>query len=167
MNFQIKVACVVLMAIAASTPAFGMAGLLKEPGLSLSAPASTRLSNVKTPENVKRLLSVLRSKKQKFVGGYFVNWETHLYYAGETSKLDQFLDDLATAGGRIHLHFSKKVNGTRLDLGGEVMDSDPAQWEVAHDPNLGEDRFDVIIFLGDGKIDLEKLHLPEMRQESR
>jgi hypothetical protein len=168
MKAHVATVLVVFSALLAATPAFGMGGLLKEPSLSFSVPAATgtaELGKTKMPEPLQKLLNVLSDKKRKFVGGYFINWETHLYYAGDASQLDRFLDELAKAGGRIHLQLSKAASGTMLKLGDDVMQSGPAQWEVAHNSSLGDDRFDVTIYLGDGKIDVEKLHL-ELRSQT-
>ncbi len=167
MKTHVAIGFACFCAVQAASPAFGMGGLLKQPGLAFSTSASTgaaELGKAKLPAQTQKLINVLSDKKQKFVGGYFINWETHLYYAGDAAHLDRFLDELAKAGGRIHLHLSKAMSGTTLKMGDDVMESGPAQWEVAHNPFLGDDRFDVTIYLGDGKIDPEKLHL-ELKSE--
>jgi len=133
---------------------FGMGGTLNSPSISVSA-ASGR--------NGADWLAVLSNKKYKFIVGDFINWNTNLYYSGDTASLNAFLKDLAAVDGTaLQIAFSKESKTAASAFGGEHAGSGPCQWQIFHS-GFGPEEFHVTIFLGDGKIDISQLNLPAIQ----
>ena len=157
MPFRMLSASVFLVAMAVSSRAFALGGLLKEPGIAM-----------KNTDRGAAVQKILSDKKYKFLGGIFINAHTTLCYSGDTAQLNLFLDDLSKVEHvKLHVQFSKTAVGPTLSLGDSVMEIGASQWQVMHNGWLDEDRFQVIVYLGDGKIDLEKLYLPETAAGTR
>jgi hypothetical protein len=134
-----------------------MGGSLNSPSISVAA-ASGRDGN--------DWLAVLGNKKYKFVVGDFINSSTNLYYAGDTDSLNAFLADLVAVKRTIvRVSFSKESKTATAAFGGNGSPSGPCQWHIQH---LGftPEVFNVTIFLGDGKIDIGQLQLPDIQNVS-
>ena len=141
--------------LASANRAFGLGGTLNSP--SISVPAGRTGAD---------WLAVLSNKKYKFVVGDFINWNTNLYYSGDTASLNSFLKDLAAVDGTvIQVAFSKESKTAASAFGGDGAPSGPCQWKIFHSGSAPE-AFDVTIFLGDGKIDISQLNLPAIQNTS-
>lgn len=133
--------------------AFALAGVLKSPSIAIAVDAS---GSPKSP-GLKKALDVLRDKKYEYVIGSFINSASRLCYAGETDDLNRFLDELAKIDGiQVSVSFSREKGWAESPFDGPKHKKGPCQWEVFH---MGQ-RFQVKAYLGDGKIDIEKLVLP-------
>ncbi len=151
---QLLVILAFIGSLASANRAFGLGGTLNSPSISVSA-ASGR--------NGADWLAVLSNKKYKFVVGDFINWNTNLYYSGDTASLNSFLKDLAAVDGTlIQITFSKESMTAASAFGGDGAPSGPCQWKIFHS-GFGLEVFDVTIFLGDGKIDISQLNLPAIQ----
>jgi hypothetical protein len=87
-----------LIFAASSVPAWALAGELKQPGLAFPSEFPQALQQ--------QIQTNLARADCEFVGGHFVNWNTHLNYNGSVTALNQFLAGLAQIpGARIWVHF--------------------------------------------------------------
>ncbi len=144
-------AILAVLSLLAAREAFALGGTLERPSLSVSA-ASGR--------NAKDWLDVLSKKKYHFISGDFINWNTNLYYGGDTASLNDFLADLAAVEGTtIRVSFSKEAKTAQPAFGGDEKLRGPCQWWIQHS-GFEPEVFQITIFLGDGKIDVSQLTLP-------
>src|SRR5271169_5523591 len=115
---------VMLLALAAAREALALGGTLETPSIAV-ATASGR--------DAKEWLGVLANKKYKFIVGDFINSTTNIYYAGDTSSLNDFLDDLsAVEGTTIHISFSKESKTAVAAFGSDEAHRGPCQWHIQH-----------------------------------
>jgi hypothetical protein len=146
---------ILLVVIVAPTEVFALAGgALAKPAVAVPAGSSIRQAN-----------KVLADAKYEFVTGSFLNSATTLFYRGDTRKLGFFLSELSSVKGTVvSLKFSRKRGWVDTTGWGPEGKAGAYQWRVFHMALLnGGRRFQVTVFLGDGKIDLEKLYIPPLR----
>src|SRR4051812_14539424 len=107
---RLATSLLVVLSLLAAREAFALGGTLEKPSLSVSTDSG---------RNAKDWLDVLSNKKFQFIVGDFINWNTNLYYAGDTSSLNDFLADLAAVDGTtIRVSFSKESKNAEPAFGG-------------------------------------------------
>lgn len=131
-------------------------GVLDSPSISL--PAGVQFDALK----------VLADKRHRFIRGSHINWSTALYYAGEAKDLNAFISALLDIPGTtVSVRFSKEAGVAivpAFNKANEAIGDEPCQWRVSHTAGRKTYRhFDVLVYLGDGKIDVEQLRMPVMK----
>lgn len=106
--------------------------------------------------------------KDQFLGGYFINWRSTLYFAGKTEDLNRMLDELSrTARARVAARFSSEPNDLPRPMSGMNIaikgKQGGAHWRLTHDGGTG---FGITVYLVKGGVDLTKLRLPEFVGEA-
>ena len=135
----------------APTAAFALGGTLERPGI--AEPAGTDLS---------QLRKVLAREDFTYVTGWFINAHSVLCYSGDAEDLSRFLHGLAECKGiTVSLRFSKEAGQVRSPFDRKQPDSRACQWRVEHNAWVDAGRVSVLVFLGDDRIDLDKLNLPD------
>ena len=111
-------------------------------------------------------LEVLADKQYRFIRGSHINWSTNLYYAGEAKDLGAFLTALIEIPGTtVSIRFSKEAGVATVPAfneANETIGDEPCQWRVNHTAGRKYRHFDILVYLGDGTIDIEELRLPVM-----
>jgi hypothetical protein len=110
------------------------------------------------------VLRALDAPEYKFVFGMNSQGRhVHFAYSGDTAALNAFLRRLAACDGvelRLRLF---KTKGEAPEHLGKDLKKVPCQWLVNQDLSEHPGVYEVSVFLGDGRIDLEKLELPSWR----
>lgn len=158
---RLSTALLVVLSLLSAREAFALGGTLERPSLSVSTDSG---------RNAKEWLDVLSNKKFHYIVGDFINWNTNLYYAGDTASLNDFLADLAAVEGTtIRVSFSKESKNAEPAFGGAESQRGPCQWSIQHS-GFDPATFNISIFLGDGKVDIGQLNLPAIhttKQETK
>lgn len=142
----------VLLVLPASVLAAG--GVLPKPFVGIPANSKLRSEDVN---------QVLGARKFRFVTGSWLNFNSTLYYSGKTADVMAFLDELTRVKGTtVVLRFSKSRGFADTTFWGKDGKSAPCQWRVLH----FQDQFTVTVYLGDGSVDIDKLHFPPLKPES-
>lgn len=152
MNRILHAAVACLLLCATASQAYALGGWLEQPSISIGDATD------------RQLFQVLNHEKFQFVGGFFINWNTTLAYAGNADNLNAFLEKLAKIDSiNVAVRFSKHPGGIAnpFPLPEKEADVRPCQWKIEH--WAGMKKVTVEIFVGEGAIDVEQLRLPEIK----
>jgi hypothetical protein len=144
-------AAALLALLIVQTEAFAALGLLTTPGIAVPKGSPVAAAQ-----------RVVQAPKYKFVTGMWLNSFSTLFYTGNEKDLALFVNDLTLVkGAEVNIRFSKSkgwADTTKFDKAGKAA---PCQWRLSHIGN----NFGVTVYLGDGKIDIEKLQLPPLKPD--
>ena len=109
----------------------------------------------------------LAEQTELFVGGWFINSHTKLYFRGDAKQISAALERLAKIeGAELSIRFSKQPGLAEQPFPAEqpAPTEKPAdrscQWMVEHNAWTTATALQVVIYVGDPSLDLEELSLP-------
>jgi hypothetical protein len=156
----------VLACLFASTElAHGLGGNLDRPGIAV--PTVGQGDDKKPDATVKAMHEALSDQKDLFVGGWFINSHTKLYFRGDAKQISAALERLAKIdGAEITVRLSKQAGVAQQPF--PVEESAPpekpadrsCQWMVEHNAWTTATALQVVIYLGDPAVEIEELSLP-------
>lgn len=150
-----------LLALAQASNAFSLGGTLDHPSIAIPATGEELNGQREAVEN--RLYLVLVDHKAKFVIGHFVNARSTLYFSGTAEDLSKLLADLAAVKGAVLSVRFSNARGEAASPFAKDVPASPSQWEIEHDGwSAAPRKLTITVYLGDGKIDMERLALPEI-----
>ena len=131
---QIRLLTFLFISTIAFSHAFGRAGDLDAPSLSLPANSEGRPS----------VMDVLSDKQFKFMRGRFINAFSTLMYSGDAASLNSFLSRLAQCkGAKVSVGFSNDQSA-KLSVGVSNDHSD-VSWTLTHNGWGDADAFQVAV----------------------
>jgi hypothetical protein len=148
-----KAALVAIAFLVVPAVAFARGGTLPRPGI--AQPTGVDLSQVR---------EVLARKDFKYATGWFINAHSVLCYEGDAGDLSRFLQGLAECeNATVSLRFSRELGESRSPFVDKESAPRSCQWRVEHNAWVDADHLTVTVYVGDERIDLEKLALPAWR----
>ncbi|HEV3006576.1 MAG TPA: hypothetical protein VGX78_19050 [Pirellulales bacterium] len=138
-----------------------MAGKLDRPSIAVPATGPDGPAD----PTVERMQKTLLDHTNLFSGGSFINAHSTLNFKGSAKELSTMLQELSEIDGtEISIRFSHEADpifAAATDEGKTIEESRP--WSIDHNGWANAQHLSVTIYLGDGAIKLDELHLPMIR----
>jgi hypothetical protein len=140
--------------------AHALGGSLERPQIAI--PSTGEEPNMQPDPTVKALHDALASFGDDYVGGWFINAHSKLFYRGDAARISAALERLAQVdGAALHVQFSKEPGRTNGPFLTDKQADQPCQWSVEHNAWGGDARaLTIVIYLADEGLKLDELQLP-------
>ncbi|MFO0900660.1 MAG: hypothetical protein U0836_24795 [Pirellulales bacterium] len=140
--------------------AHALGGSLDRPQIAI--PSIGEEPNKQPDPTVMALHDALVSCGDDYVGGWFINAHSKLFFRGDAARISSALERLAQVdGAALHVRFSKEPGRTNGPFLTDKQADQPCQWSVEHNGWGGDARaLTIVIYVADEALKLEELQLP-------
>lgn len=139
--------------------AHALGGSLERPQIAI--PASGEEPNQQPDPTVKALHDALVSFGNDYVGGWFHNAHSKLFFRGDAARISAALERLSQVdGAALHVRFSKEPGRTNGPFLTDKQADQPCQWSVDHNAWGDARTLTIVIHVDAEGLNLDELQLP-------